>query len=227
MRLPRGDPRCLMQSKHMRGEPAVIIPCKGLASGKSRLAPVLSRDARARLCAKLLQQTLDTALALVPHDKVWLVTSDAEALGIAEGRGVSVVADPGGGLNAALEVARRAVFDHDDRIAGLLVLPIDLPRLDQAALGDVLTGGADVAIAGDRAGAGTNVLHLSGAAARHLPFSYGEGSFQRHCDLARRAGHTLRIVANDVLAIDLDEPQDWHELHATRPEQRLSAAMAE
>ncbi len=108
-----------MLGKRMRAEPAIIIPCKALASGKSRLAPVLSRDARARLCARLLQQTLDIATALVPHDKVWLVTSDAEALRFADGRGVSVVADPDGGLNAALEAARRAVFDRDDRVAGI------------------------------------------------------------------------------------------------------------
>jgi 2-phospho-L-lactate/phosphoenolpyruvate guanylyltransferase len=215
-----------MRNERMRTDQAIVIPCKALAHGKSRLAPVLAPDARASLCAWLLRRTLDTAMTFVPSTAVWLVTADAEAVSLAERYGVTAVADPGGGLNVALDAARRAVFDRDDRVEGLLVLPIDLPRLDPAALADATAGGADVAIAGDRRGSGTNVLNLMGAAARHLPFSYGEGSFHRHCNLARRAGHVLRVVANDALAFDLDEPGDWHELNATVPERRLTVAVA-
>jgi 2-phospho-L-lactate guanylyltransferase len=206
---------------------AIVIPCKALAHGKSRLAPVLAPDERVRLCAQLLRQTLDTAMALVPSSGVWLVTADAEAASLAERCGVAVVADSGDGLNAALEAARCHVFERDDRVQGLLILPIDLPWLDPAALADAMPGGADVVIAADRSGSGTNVLNLSSAAARHLPFNYGEGSFHRHCDVAQRAGHTLRVAANDALAFDLDEPRDWHELNATSAERCLNAAIME
>ena len=215
-----------MRKERVRTDRAIVIPCKALAHGKSRLAPVLAPDARARLCARLLRRTLDAAVALVPSSAVWLVTADAEAASLAVRCGVTVVGDPGADLNAALEAARRAVFGRDV-LEGLFILPIDLPLLDPAALADVMAVEADVAIASDRRGSGTNALNLSGAAARHLPFSYGEGSFLRHCDLARRGGHTLRVVTNDTLAFDLDEPRDWHELNATSSERCLSAAIME
>jgi 2-phospho-L-lactate guanylyltransferase len=209
-----------MQDQRMSAERAIVIPCKALACGKSRLSPVLAPDARARLCAQMLQRAIKTALALVPHSSVWLVTSDVEATSLAARLGVTIVPDPGAGLNAALETARRAVFDRDHRVESLLILPIDLPLLHAEALAGAFAGGADVAIAADRARSGTNLLHLSSIAARDLPFSYGEGSFHRHRYLALRSGYTLRVMADDALAFDLDEPRDWLELNAGRTEWR-------
>ena len=118
MRLRRGDLRRLIWGERMRAEPAVIIPCKALASGKSRLAPVLSRDARARLCARLLQHTLDVATALVPRFNVWLVTSDPEALQLADRCGVGIL-DQAFDAYAALRYLSQLYFVDPARVAVL------------------------------------------------------------------------------------------------------------
>jgi 2-phospho-L-lactate guanylyltransferase len=196
----------------------VLIPCKVLAHGKSRLASVLPPAERVKLCAGMLQRTVDTVTELVRPENVWLVTSDAAAAVHVRQSKINVVADDGGGLNAALEAARRGILRRDGRrTRALIVLPIDLPLIDAAALDHVITGGVDVSIGSDRAGSGTNVLCLTGAAAMGLRFSYGEGSFQRHCSSALQLGYRLRIVKHAALAFDLDEPHDLHDLSLMLP----------
>lgn len=207
----------------MLAEHDVLIPCKVLARGKSRLAPILPPAERLRLCAGMLRQTVDTVTELVRPENVWLVTSDAAAASHVRHSRINVVADAGGGLNAALEAARQTLLRRDRRrTRALVVLPIDLPLINTAALDYVLSGSADVSIGGDRAGSGTNVLCLTGAAAMGLRFSYGECSFQRHCSSALQLGCRLRIVKHEALAFDLDEPHDLQDLSLMLPHSAIA-----
>jgi 2-phospho-L-lactate guanylyltransferase (CobY/MobA/RfbA family) len=41
-----------------------------------------------------------------------------------------------------------------------------------------------------------------------IPYAYGPGSFQRHCNSARAAGARLEIYRIPSLALDLDLPED-------------------
>ena len=43
----------------------IVIPCKALAEGKSRLASMLSPRQRYELCAAMLRQTIDVAVEIV------------------------------------------------------------------------------------------------------------------------------------------------------------------
>jgi 2-phospho-L-lactate guanylyltransferase len=196
----------------------VLIPCKGLAAGKSRLAAVLDDAARARLCAGLLRQTLAAALGLVPAAACHLVSSDGEAVALAAAAGVAAIADRGHGLNAALAEARALLRDADPA-ASLLVLPIDLPRAGAAALGRLVALPGEVVAAPDRHGRGTNALYLSPAAAGVMAFRFGEESFAAHRAAAARAGLRFAVSADPDLAFDLDEPED---LAAWQSERRAS-----
>jgi 2-phospho-L-lactate/phosphoenolpyruvate guanylyltransferase len=208
----------------MLGRIDVIVPCKRLSAGKSRLAPVLSANERWWLCMALLRHTLVTAAAVVPSECVWLVTPDEDAVAVATELGVNVIADRGRELNDALDAARRVVLQgHRGPAHRLMIVPIDLPFIDAQALQSVLVGDLDVLIASDRAGSGTNVLCLAGAAAGHVPFSYGADSFLHHCRSARDRGYKLHAINNDALAFDVDEPQDLCDLPATLQRWRLPA----
>ena len=195
----------------------LLIPCKGFAAGKSRLAPVLDAAARAALCASLLRRTLACALALVPAGACRLVSGDRDAVALAAAAGVAAIGDRGGGLNAALAEAR-AVLRRADPDAAPLILPIDLPRVSAAALRRLIATSGDVVAAPDRFGLGTNVLYLSAAAAGAVDFRFGSGSFAAHRDAAERAGLSFAACADPDLAFDLDDPDDLATWRRAEPE---------
>ena len=187
----------------------ILIPCKSLDNGKSRLSSCLDRDRRRALCEWLLAQTLARATTLEAAEHIRVVTADPQAMAIAIHYGVGVLHDPGGGLNAALEAGRAALLPAMDRDGSLLILPTDLPDASAEVLAQALAQPAEVVIAPDEKEAGTNLLLLRHAAVRHLPFAYGPGSYTAHQAAARAFAHTIDIVKDRRIAFDLDEPEQY------------------
>lgn len=180
----------------------ILVPAKTLDQAKARLSGVLGAQSRRALTLAMLH---DVTRAAVRTVETWVICSDAETAAVAREEGAVPVDDevPRAGLNASLAVAtasaRRAGFD------GVLVLASDLPC---ASADDVraMIHTADVAIAPNRDGAGTNALW------RHPPdvfeTAFGQRSRAAHEARARTAGLKPLIVRRPGLAIDLDEPAD-------------------
>lgn len=190
----------------------IIVPHRGLAAAKTRLAPVLDDAEREALARRLLDQVLKVA-----HEACGdvVVISPSEALEpLVSSTGARLVVQRGLGLNDGLDQARREAIA--DGIGTLLVLHGDLPNLgadDVAALLDAVPLPSGVAIAPDRAGHGTNGLALRPPDA--IPFKFGAGSFAAHRAEAEAAGVPLVEVHRPGLAFDLDTPADlarWIEL---------------
>lgn len=191
----------------------ILIPCKPLASGKTRLAPVLGAAERHALCTELLRRTLGYTLGLMPAARCHLLSADEEAAAIAAAQGVATIADPGGGLNAALRHGRDALC-RASGIVAVLILPIDLPRLSLGPLRAFVDTDADIVIAPDRRGRGTNALYLAPDAAARFDFRFGEESFAAHRRAAAEAGLSCAVFADARLAFDIDLPadlRDWRE----------------
>lgn len=187
----------------------VLIPCKALASGKSRLSSVLDDVARRRLCADLLAATIETAKGLGSPERIWIVTADEDAGSLARRHGVGRLNDQIGDLNHALETARRQLaawfsFDHD-----ILVLPIDLPFATTPAVRETIEHNVDVVLASDMAGTGTNLIYLRRTSVLNFPFAFGAGSFERHRQTALARSHSLWISRDPRLTFDLDEPHHF------------------
>lgn len=187
----------------------IIVPHRGLAVAKTRLAPVLASDERGALAERLLRHVLATAVAVC---EVVVISPSASLASLVDASGARLVVQRGMGLNAGLDQARsEAVADGVTRLA---VLHGDLPNLqtdDVAALLAAAPTPRGVAIAPDKTGAGTNGLVLQPADV--IEFGFGIGSFARH----RAAAGSLPFVVVDRpgLAFDLDTPADlarWLEL---------------
>jgi 2-phospho-L-lactate/phosphoenolpyruvate guanylyltransferase len=185
----------------------IIVPCKRLDHGKSRLAEVLAPGRRRRLCADFLDLTLRRATELV-SSRVVLLTNDRKAAAIGALRGVRVLPDLGSDMNTALVAARGALLS-EGLTEPVMILPIDLPFASTQALAAAASMMADVVVAPDRRDEGTNLLCLSVAAFRALQLAFGPGSFQRHCENARAAGLSLAIADDARLALDIDQPEDY------------------
>jgi 2-phospho-L-lactate guanylyltransferase len=187
----------------------ILIPCKNLDVGKSRLSECLNSRARREFCEQLLTRTLEQAAAVVAPARILVVTSDLEAATIARRCSVAQVPDPGDGLNAALEDARAALLAKMAYESAILILPIDLPFASPDAISKVLSCAGDIVIAPDESGTGTNVLLLRSPALRNFRFSYGPGSYAAHVAAARARGLTIETLKDWRLAFDVDGPAQY------------------
>jgi 2-phospho-L-lactate/phosphoenolpyruvate guanylyltransferase len=200
-----------------------ILPMKTFDVAKSRLAPEITAGTRKALAEVMFSDVL-TALRRTPAiDRIIVITNDNQAERIAGGHGASVLADTGEshndaamlGINQALRLgAKRA-----------LLVPGDCPLLDPEELGELLAYGVptpSALIIPDRHGAGTNALLLTPPAA--LTPAFGEGSCERHFQLATAQGVTPEVVAVRSLALDIDTPEDLVELREAFAARRGGAA---
>jgi 2-phospho-L-lactate guanylyltransferase len=185
-----------------------IVPVKPLRRGKSRLAGALSEDERVELNRLLLEHTLRTLLDLKEVEEVLVVSRDSSALAIARELGARTVQEDGAPtLNTALKRATVVAQVYASR--GVLVLPADLPLLSHTDILTLLERAVDppvMVIAPDRHQKGTNALLLSPSDI--IEYDFGQDSFKRHCERARKAGARLEIVELPSLGLDLDLPED-------------------
>jgi 2-phospho-L-lactate guanylyltransferase len=190
----------------------ILIPCKSLANGKSRLSSCLTTQARCHFCTDLLTHTLEAALGVIAPAQIRVVTSDRAAIKIADSYSVGHLPDRGAGLNAALEAARIHVLSAEPN-GSALILPIDLPYVSADAITAAAAHKGDIIIAADQRGAGTNLLLLRNMPLAKFRFYYGADSYVAHLAQARDQNFSVAEVHDERLAFDIDEPEQyamWH-----------------
>jgi 2-phospho-L-lactate guanylyltransferase len=182
------------------GSPAaVLVPVKGFAVAKARLAPALGAEDRRALARELA----DVVLAAAAPLPVLVVCDDDEVATWATGSGARVLRVAPRGLDAAVTEGVEALAAEG--VARVVVAHADLPRA--AGLAELAgTPGDPVTLVPDRAEDGTNVAVVPAAAG--FRFAYGPGSFQRHVAEAARLGLGPRVVRRAALAWDVDVPAD-------------------
>jgi 2-phospho-L-lactate guanylyltransferase len=192
---------------------ALVVPVKGFAAGKGRLAEALSASDRTQLNRMLLERMLTVARDFSRADFRIVVSPDEAVLATARAQGVVGLPEASPGLNGALQDAANDAAGSG--AVEFLVVSVDLPRLEPADL-DAMVGEGGVAIAPDRSGTGTNALYLPRPGL--FPFQYGPASFAAHVAAARAAGVEPRIIRRPGLAFDIDTPEDYREWLASTPD---------
>jgi 2-phospho-L-lactate guanylyltransferase len=193
----------------------VVVPHRGVAAGKSRLTSVLDASTRDELNCWLLTRTLRIVSAWLGDARRCVVVSPcARTLALAQAAGATALPE-----SASTQGLNDAVMQSVTHVAALsaqqvLVLPCDLPRLEGAALQAMVSLAdsdikvANVVIAPDRHGAGTNALLVDASA---QAFAFGVNSFAKHVALAEAHGARALSCANPTLAFDLDTAEDLTE----------------
>jgi 2-phospho-L-lactate/phosphoenolpyruvate guanylyltransferase len=187
----------------------ILIPCKNLKLGKSRLSDCLDPSARQKFCERLLNQTLKLAIELVEPERVNVVTDDLQAAAIAGRYNVGWIRDHAAGLNVALEEARSALLKSMPDGETILVLPIDLPFVSTGVFADLLSYPGDLVIAPDMSGTGTNVLLMRSMALRRFHFAYGPGSYAAHIRIAEAHNLVIKTFNDWHISFDIDEPAGY------------------
>ena len=186
-----------------------IVPVKPLRRGKSRLSGVLSEDQRTILNQEMLAHTLKILKGVSEIEHTLVISRDPAALALAREHGARTVREEGTPqLNLALK--RATLFAKTYVTRGVLIVPMDLPLMTSCDISVMInkSRGNDpvIVIAPDHHRQGTNALLVCPAG--KIEYEFGEGSFQRHCDLAQASGARLEICELPNLALDVDYPED-------------------
>lgn len=205
-----------------------IIPVKPLRYGKSRLAHILSADERAKLTTTMLHHTLQVLEDVPAIYRTLVISRDPAALKLARQYGAHTYGE-GDKQDLNLALSRAAHIAAAREATGVLVLPADLPLLSVDDVEMMLAGSTPVVhpsrphsnghlgyhhyprsitICSDKHEDGTNALFISPPVG--FTFRYGDGSFQRHLQEAKRLGLSSRVVHAPGIKFDLDTEEDWY-----------------
>jgi 2-phospho-L-lactate guanylyltransferase len=199
----------------------IVVPFKGAPHGKTRLSPALPPGAgfspgeRERLALAFLQDTVAAASRAAGVKRI-LVVSVAEELH--DGRAltgircpVSIVADPGQGLNAAATAGIRTARAHDPE-AWVAVMTGDLAGLRSRDLDEALRAAKThpLGVVPDHSGVGTTVL--TAAPGHRLSPRFGGDSRAAH----EEAGHrVIELRTASTVRFDIDRIDDLEAVGST------------
>ncbi len=191
-----------------------VLPVKRFPSAKARLAGGgLSSAQRLALATGMLSDVLAALRRCELVDDIVVVTSEPGAEALARGAGAQVLADePSEGHS---EAAQRGIdWAVADGAFHTLLIAGDVPAVDPSEIDSLIESLADneVVVIPDRHGSGTNALILTPAGV--ISPSFGEGSCQRHQQIAADAGATARVETSFGIGLDVDTADDLDALSA-------------
>lgn len=184
-----------------------IITAKRFTAAKQRMSGGVPEGRRLALVEAMLGDVLEAVTAARQITFTVVVTGEAAAEGLARGCGAEVIHDPedaGHNGAAGLGITRARELEAE----AVILLPGDCPLVEPREIDSLLTGLPHhfVTVVPDRHGTGTNSLVMRPPTA--IKPAFGEGSCERHLELARKAGVPHARERVEGLALDLDTPAD-------------------
>jgi 2-phospho-L-lactate guanylyltransferase len=183
------------------GKPVALIPLNDLSRAKGRLAEMLSPVSRVQLAmATFLRVCMEAESAGL---EVVVLAARARDVELFKDMRVIVERPDLHGLNEQLEEALRVLAADE-----VLILHADLPLISAQEIRrliDEAPAAPSVTMVRSLDG-GTNAMLLRPP--RAFPLHYGRDSFALHARAAEAAGMAIAVVQSDLLALDLDTPDD-------------------
>ena len=198
-----------------------MVPIKGFAHAKRRLALVLSAAERRLL---MLAMARDVLTALSQSQKlagVLLVSRAAEARSLANAFAAHLFPE---GADANLPTALDQARDHAVGVlgaVGVFIVPADAPLIQGPEIDEILRGHQGVTVLPDRAQIGTNGLICTPPHA--IPFVFDGRSFKPHAEYAKASGLPWKTLPDTAFALDIDTPADLAQLLRQGPNTQTAA----
>ena len=182
-----------------------IVPFKGVASAKSRLALELNDDDRRRLALAMLSDVLDTLRRCQTLGGILLVSRSKEAPEIARIHGVKHYSDSAADLSDAITEASSYLVRSADA-TGTFFIPGDVPLITEQDVNTAIERHYSVTIIPDEMKTGTNGLLCSPP--NRLPYQFDGRSFEPHLNAARSSGVQPEVLCLASFALDVDSVED-------------------
>jgi 2-phospho-L-lactate guanylyltransferase len=188
-----------------------IVPIRSFRDGKTRLASAIEPADRERIVRSMFGAVIAAAEESEAVERIVVVTPDEAIERAALARGVEAVRQPADrpGLNASLDIGRE--YARSIGAEGMVILFGDLPLLEAEDVRSLVGRDAQVVIATDRHGSGTNALLLR-FGGPDFEFQFGLDSRQKHFDEAERLGINAVTFVSVGTAFDLDTIDDLEKL---------------
>ena len=191
----------------------ILVPIKNTSGAKQRLASILDQDSRTRLAQAMLHDVLSALHQWKGRPSVGIVTSDAYAIQLATEYKFEIIPDPENpGETGAIEMATQVCVERGED--NTLVIPADIPLIQPWELEEIYkqapAEGTVLVPAGD--GRGTNAAFRRPADL--FPLRFGNDSFKPHYAAAQATGQPCIILNLPGVAVDVDNPEDLHQLIA-------------
>jgi 2-phospho-L-lactate/phosphoenolpyruvate guanylyltransferase len=191
----------------------ILVPIKNTSGAKQRLASILDQDSRTRLAQAMLHDVLSAIHQWKSRPSVGIVTSDAYAMQLASEYKFQIISDPENpGETGAIEMATQICVERGED--NTLVIPADIPLIEAWELEEIYkqapAKGTVLVPAGD--GRGTNAAFRRPA--NLFPLRFGNDSFKPHHAAAQATGQPCVILNLPGVVVDVDNPEDLHQLIA-------------
>ncbi len=190
-----------------RGKFCAVVPFKGTAQAKQRLAPALTSSQRQEFAFAMLQDVLQALAAVRELAGILLVSVDPVATALAANFGAQVSSEHArdGHTAAVMGAAHRLAGEQ----FGLLTVPGDIPLVEPDDIRKLLaaqraTQAFTIVPARDQMG--SNAILCSPADA--VPLRFGDNSFFPHLAAAKTCGIDPRVIDLPRIALDIDTPED-------------------
>jgi 2-phospho-L-lactate guanylyltransferase len=191
----------------------ILVPIKNTSGAKQRLASILDQHSRTRLAQAMLHDVLSAIHQWNDRTSVGIVTSDPYATQLANEYKFEIIPDPENpGETGAIEMATQVCVERGED--NTLVIPADIPLIQPWELEEIYkqapAEGTVLVPAGD--GRGTNAAFRRPA--NLFPLRFGNDSFKPHHAAAQATGQPCVILNLPGIAVDIDNPEDLHQLIA-------------
>jgi 2-phospho-L-lactate/phosphoenolpyruvate guanylyltransferase len=191
----------------------ILVPIKNTSGAKQRLASILDQDSRTWLAQAMLHDVLSAIHQWNDRPSVGIVTSDPYATQLANEYKFEIISDPENpGETGAIEMATQICVERGED--NTLVIPADIPLIEAWELEEIYkqapAKGTVLVPAGD--GRGTNAAFRRPA--NLFPLRFGNDSFKPHHAAAQATGQPCVILNLPGVVVDVDNPEDLHQLIA-------------
>lgn len=198
---------------------SALIPAKGFTNAKQRLSPLIDSTKREVLAEAMLRDVLRQVLLTRGLEATFVVTGDTRVSEIAFSLGADVIQEREERGETEAVVFALAELKQGG-IQAVLVVPGDIPLVRSSDFELLLRhiSGHDLSdpfalLTPSHDRMGTNALLLSPPDIINLRFGYD--SFSYHLSEVAAKGLPLRVVENERIALDVDEPIDLERFLST------------
>ena len=194
-----------------------IVPYKGAANAKRRLATALNQQERFNLALTMIRDVIHALHSSKSIDRIVLVSKSPYARQLACEYGLVLYRERATTLvDALVEASDWLVKKHS--VATTFIVPGDVPLISADSVDRAVAGHTDVTVIPDRNSIGTNGLICTPPNA--FPYVFDGKSFEPHCNAARAHGLETRVSRIREFELDIDTTDDLTELLRRDPQCR-------
>ncbi len=185
-----------------------VVPVKDLSKAKERLSSILSQTERTALAYAMLEDVLRAMKGSRLLDRLFVVTSDENAIELAKILGVEIIKETKQeGESTSVDYASKICKNMGAQ--SVLVIPGDTPLVTPGDVDLILEkekSYPSVVLVPARDDMGTNAIFRKPPDV--IPSRFGYDSFKKHINEARQRNIPYEVYNLSMVALDVDEPED-------------------